>query len=215
MVHSADESVGRLLATLDETGLADNTIVIFYSDNGGFGPATSMAPLRGSKGMLYEGGIRVPLIVRWPGRVRAGATQATPVIGTDFYPTLIEIAGGELPGSEQVLDGTSFVPLLVSEGEWVPRPLFWHFPAYLQRDASVEPGQPFRTTPASAIRDGEFKLIWYFEDSRAELYDLANDLSETNDLAATVPEKTADLQAQLLAWWAETDAFLPTERTGR
>ena len=123
-------------------------MVIFYADNGGYGPVTSMDPLRGSKGMLYEGGIREPLIVRWPGRVAPGTTSDVPVIGTDFYPTLLEIARLD-PGEGQLLDGRSFLPVL--EGNDAPeRDLFWHFPAYLGADSSV-PG-PWRTTPASAIR---------------------------------------------------------------
>jgi len=214
MVQSVDEGVGRLLAALDEHGLADDTVVFFYSDNGGFGPATSMAPLRGSKGMLYEGGIREPLIVRWPGRVAAGSRTDVPVIGTDMYPTLLEMAGAAPPAG-QVLDGTSFLPVLTASGGLAERPLFWHFPAYLERDASVERGQPWRTTPVSAVRLGRYKLLWFFEDSRAELYDLDRDLSESRDLSQEMPDKAAELEALLLAWWAETGAFLPTERTGR
>lgn len=215
MVQSVDEGVGRLLAALDDTGLADNTLVIFTSDNGGFGPVTSMAPLRGSKGMLYEGGIREPLIVRWPGRVAPGSTSDTPAIATDLYPTLLEVAGGTLP-ENQILDGTSLVPLLTGDDRVLaPRPLFWHFPAYLERDASVERGQPWRTTPVSGVRVGRYKLLWFFEDSRAELYDLDSDLSESHDLAREMPDKAAELQAVLTAWWAETRAFLPSERTQR
>jgi arylsulfatase A-like enzyme len=208
MIESVDEGVGRILDALDRLGLEENTVVIFYSDNGGFGPATSMEPLRGSKGMLYEGGIRVPLIVRWPGRVRPGSTVATPVIGTDFYPTLAEIAGAPLPAG-QVLDGVSFVPVLTGATESEARDLVWHFPAYLEADRSVD--GPWRTTPASALRRGDYKILHFFEDDRWELYDLANDISESRDLSTERPEVTGELRAALARWWSETGAFMPTE----
>jgi len=208
MIQSVDEGVGRLLAVLDSTGLRENTVVFFYSDNGGFGPVTSMTPLRGSKGMLYEGGIRVPLIARWPGHIEAGRRSATPVIGTDFYPTLLEIAGGS-PPEGWILDGVSLVPLLEGRADLPARPLFWHFPAYLEADASTD--GPFRTTPAAAIRLGNHKLIWFFEESRAELYDLEGDVSESDDLSLALPAKAAELEALLRGWWAETGAFLPSQ----
>ena len=167
MIHSVDESVGRLLRRLDELDLSDDTVVIFFSDNGGFGPATSMTPLRGSKGMLYEGGIRVPLMI-----LRAGAVSDAPVIGVDLFPTLLTMAGLPPPPGVQ-LDGVDLVPLLKAASPLPERPLFWHFPAYLEADASV-PG-PWRTTPAAAVRIGPHKLITFFEDSRDELYNLAED----------------------------------------
>ena len=208
MVHSVDESVGRLLSTLDTLGLAENTVVIFYSDNGGLGPVTSMAPLRGSKGMLYEGGIREPLMVRWPGRVESGVVSETPVIGTDLYPTILEIAGGA-PPADQTLDGVSLGPLLQGRSELEARALFWHFPAYLEADASVE--GPWRTTPASAIRLGRYKLVHFFDDGRTELYDLLADPSESVDLSREMVEKTSELRAMLESWWLDTNAFIPTE----
>ena len=208
MVQSVDEGVGRIIDTLDQLGLTENTVVIFYSDNGGFGPATSMLPLRGSKGMLYEGGIRVPLIVRWPGYVEPGSVTNEPVIGTDFYPTLAEIAGIDL-SSDHILDGLSFVPVLTALGEIQTRDLVWHFPAYLEADRSVS--GPWRTTPASAIRRGTYKLIHFFEDGRSELYDLTEDVSESNDLSLKMPEVTDELHAALQAWWEETRAFVPSE----
>ncbi|UCC27068.1 MAG: sulfatase [Gemmatimonadales bacterium] len=210
MIESVDQGFGRLLDTLDTLGIADHTVVVFYSDNGGFGPVTSMAPLRGSKGMLYEGGIREPLLVRWPGRAPAGGIVDTPVIGTDLYPTFLEMAGVERP-TGVVLDGQSLVPLLEGDPAGLERleerPLFWHFPAYLERDASV-PG-PWRSTPVSAVRQGRHKLIHFFEDDRWELYDLLSDPGETLDLVASRPRIAADLQATLEEWWAETEAFLP------
>jgi arylsulfatase A-like enzyme len=210
MIESVDEGFGRLLDHLEILGIAERTIVIFYSDNGGFGPVTSMAPLRGSKGMLYEGGIREPLLVRWPGHTDPGTVVDVPVIGTDLYPTFLEMAGAGAP-DDVSLDGISLVPLLEGRGSAAAglddRPLFWHFPAYLQRDASVV--GPWRTTPASAVRRGRYKLIHFFEDDRWELYDLAADEGESRELSANEPAVTAELRAALRGWWAETGAFVP------
>ena len=208
MVQSVDEGVGRIIDTLDQLGLTENTVLIFYSDNGGFGPATSMVPLRGSKGMLYEGGIRVPLIVRWPGYVEPGSVTTESIIGTDFYPTLAEIAGVTLR-SDHILDGSSFLPVLTETGEIQPRDLIWHFPAYLEADRSVS--GPWRTTPASAIRRGSYKLIHFFEEGRSELYDLTKDVSESDDLSLRMPEVAAELLTALMVWWEETQAFIPSE----
>lgn len=208
MVHSVDEGVGRLLEALDDLGLMENTVVIFTSDNGGFGPATAMTPLRGSKGMLYEGGIRVPLLVRWPGDVAPGRESGVPVLGIDLYPTLAEIAGAPLPEAH-LLDGKSLVPVLTETSSLPSRDLFWHFPAYLGADASVS--GPWRTTPVSALQRGRFKLLHFFEGSRWELYDLEADESETNDLAEEMPHVTRELRDALEQWWAETGAFIPTE----
>ena len=208
MVHSVDNSVGRILGVLDELELAERTVVTFFSDNGGFGPVTSMAPLRGSKGMLYEGGIREPLIVRWPGVVAANTVSTEPVIGTDLFPTILEMTGTPTPEG-QVLDGVSLLPVLTGRSTLAPRDLFWHFPAYLEADASVM--GPWRTTPASAIRRGEYKLITFFEDGRDELYNLADDLNEAHDLSTNMPERTTELRAALERWWQDTGAWLPTE----
>jgi arylsulfatase A-like enzyme len=205
MVEAMDSSVGQLLDALDRLGLADNTLVVFYADNGGYGPRTSMEPLRGSKGMLYEGGIREPLIVRWPGRVEAGTTSDEPVIGTDFYPTLLSLSGAEAPAG-QLLDGRSLLPAL--EGDASPeRDIFWHFPAYLGAYAGMTGA--WRTTPASVIRRGNHKLIHFFEDDVWELYDLEADIGESHDLSEEMPERTAELREALEAWWVETDAFIP------
>ena len=208
MVHSTDEGVGRVLDALDMLELSENTVVIFHSDNGGFGPATSMEPLRGSKGMLYEGGIREPLIIRWRGGIAPGVSHK-PVIGSDLYPTILALAGAAPPGGH-TLDGVSLLPLLIQEGEFpARRPLFWHFPAYLEADRSV-PG-PWRTTPAGAIRLGDYKLIEFFEDGRQELYNLREDIGEQHDLASRQPEKTRELLATLRAWRDAVNAPVPTE----
>jgi arylsulfatase A-like enzyme len=212
MIESVDEGVGRLLDALEYLDIADHTVVVFYSDNGGFGPVTSMAPLRGSKGMLYEGGIRVPLIVRWPGHSAPGTTYDVPVIGTDLYPTLLDIAGAKPPPGK-LLDGVSFAALVEGDEGTTEmlrdRPLFWHFPAYLERYATM-PG-PWRTTPASAVRRGHYKLIHFFEDDRWELYDLSTDVSESVNLVDREPETFAELQALLRGWWEDVGAFLPTQ----
>ena len=208
MIESLDQGVGRILDALEERGLSDNTVVIFASDNGGFGPVTSMAPLRGSKGMLYEGGIRTPLIMRWPDEIEPGATSATPVIGVDLYPTLAELAGAPLPDT-QPLDGVSLLPTLMRSGDVPERDLIWHFPAYLEADRSV--ADTWRTTPASALRRGPYKVIHFFEDDRWEVYDLSSDASETNDLAGARLELTEALRSGLQTWWTDIDAFVPTE----
>ena len=207
MVHSVDESVGRILRVLDELDIADNTVVVFHSDNGGFGPVTSMDPLRGSKGMLYEGGIRVPLIVRWPGRIEAGSRSDSPVIGIDLFPTFLDIADTG-PSTVEGLDGRSLLPLLQHQGDLPERPLYWHFPAYLEADRSVS--GPWRTTPASAIRLGRYKLLTFFEDQRVELYDLAADVGERQDLSLALPDVTAALHGRLTSWWAQVGAWIPT-----
>ncbi|MDP6443109.1 MAG: sulfatase [Pirellulaceae bacterium] len=210
MIESVDDSVGRVLGTLGDLDLDDNTVVVFFSDNGGFGGATSNAPLRGSKGMLYEGGIREPLIVKWPGVTEPGSRCAVPVIGVDFYPTLLDITAAETPDRDQ-LDGVSLLPLLRDAEATLSRDaLFWHFPCYLQGGGGRDPDRPFRTTPAGAIRQGNWKLIEYFEDGGVELFDLAEDLGEQTNLAEKNPEKAAELLASLRKWRKSTSAPVPT-----
>jgi arylsulfatase A-like enzyme len=208
MIDSADQGVGRILNKLDELGLSDQTVVFFFSDNGGFGPITSMAPLRGSKGMLYEGGIREPLVVRWPGRIEPGREIDTPVHGVDFFPTILEMAGVPLPNGNPV-DGESLLPLLQGGPGPTRDAIYWHFPAYLQSDGSVE--GPWRTTPVGAIRKRDWKLIEFFEDGRLELYDLRDDIGEERNLAEERPEKVTELHADLVAWRRGVDAPVPTE----
>jgi len=209
MIDLMDQAVGRVLDALEARGLADRTVVIFLSDNGGYGPATSMHPLRGSKGMLYEGGIRVPLVVRWPGVVEPGSTSDEPVIGLDFYPTLLEIAEAPLPDGVEP-DGLSLVPLLDGSAERLDRDaLFWHFPAYLEGYQATH--GPFRITPASAIRSRDWKLLEFFEDGRVELYNLARDIGETRNVIEEQPEVARQLLDRLHAWRDATDAPVPTE----
>ena len=209
MIESVDQSVGRIMDTLEKRGLARNTVVIFTSDNGGHGPTTSMEPLRGSKGTLYEGGIRVPMAVRWPAVVAPGRRTDTPVITSDFFPTLLELAGAvRAPG--QLLDGESLVPLFRGERGLGGRPLFWHFPVYLESYRG-QPGH-WRTTPAGAIRAGDWKLIEYFEDGRLELYNLADDLSERRNVSAREPARRDELHRQLIAWRRSVGASVPDQR---
>ena len=201
MVHNLDENVGRLLETLDRLNLAKNTLVVFFSDNGGFEQVrdgeqvTNNVPLRSGKGSLYEGGIRVPLIVRWPGVAPAAAVCDEPVTSTDFYPTLEAIIG--LASKEG--DGTSLLPLLEDPDSSLARDtLFFHYPHYY-----------FTTTPVSAIRHGDWKLLEYYEDGSLELYNLIEDLAESNDVSARYPDRTRDLHDRLQQWRTEVNAQLP------
>lgn len=215
MIKSVDRGVGRIMETLNTLGLKKNTILIFYSDNGGNGGYRSMglekngvtdnAPLKGGKGSFYEGGIRVPLIVRWPGVVRPGTTSDEPVIGVDFYPTLLQAAGVD-PPEEYRLSGSSFMPVLKDAEATLEREaLYWHFPGYLQ---AYGPGE-WRTTPVSVIRSGPWKLLKFYEGNRVELYNLEDDLGETRDLARQNPEKREQLLDQLNGWLQANDAPLP------
>ena len=195
-VEAVDQNVGRIMAALDRLKLTDDTVVIFTSDNGATPQFT--APLRGSKGHLYEGGIRVPLVVAWPGVAKRGTTCDVPVSSVDFYPTLLELAGLPTPRG-QILDGVSLAPAL--RGAPMPaRPrLFWHFPCYVGR-----------ATPASAVREGDFKLIEFFEDGgRTELYNLRDDPHEERNLAASQPGRANMMATTLRAWQQETHAAIP------
>jgi arylsulfatase A-like enzyme len=218
MIASVDESVGRLLAALDELKLATNTLVIFTSDNGGVGgyeregiqggSITDNAPLKGGKGMLYEGGIRVPCIFRWTGRIPSGTTCDQPINSVDLYPTFLELADAK-PEPGYPLDGISFMSLLgVSSAGPRRGPLFWHFPGYLGAG-----GGTWRTTPAGAIRDGDWKLLEFFETGRLELYNLREDIGEKRDLATAMPEKVKALHGKLVAWRQDVKAPMPRMKT--
>jgi len=210
MIESMDDSIGAVQATIKRLKLEDNTIVIFFSDNGGHGAVTSNAPLRGSKGMLYEGGIREPLVVKWPGVTKAGSTCREPVIGVDLYPTFMEAAEIKRP-KKLKLDGLSLVPCLKDASAALGRDaLYWHFPAYLQGYTARHGA--FRTTPAAAVRMGDWKLIEFFEDGELELYNLRKDLGEKNNLAGKMPEKVKELYASMLKWRKATKAPVPSEK---
>lgn len=192
MVEAMDQAVGKVLTKLDELGLRDKTLVIFTSDNGGLstseGWPTSNSPLRGGKGWLYEGGIREPLLIRWPTRIQPGSVNTTPVSSPDFFPTLLEVAGAQ-PEENQILDGSSLVPLF--RGETMPkRSLYWHYPHYGNQGGA----------PGAAMRHENWKLIEWFEDGRTELFDLSKDIGEQVDLAEQEPVKTAQMLQELRMW---------------
>jgi len=202
MVQSLDESVGRLMNRLAELGLDERTLVIFTSDNGGLstseGHPTSNLPLRGGKGWLYEGGIREPMLVRWPGVTAPGSVCHTPVISMDVYPTVLDAAGLEQAPTQHV-DGMNLRPLL--QGGTTPgRPIYWHYPHYGNQGAA----------PSGAVRSGEWKLVEWFEDGSTELFHLGRDPGESQNLAAEEPGRTAALLASLRRWRESVQAKMPT-----
>lgn len=201
LIANMDNAVGRVLRRLDELGLATNTIVVLTGDNGGVSSGDSYSsselPYRGGKGRQWEGGTRVPLYIRASGVTKPGGTCATPVIGIDFFPTLLELAGVNAH-PKQPVDGVSLVPLLEG-GQIAPRPLFWHYPHYGNQGGE----------PSSIIRQGDWKLIHYWEDGRNELYNLSTDIGEQHDLSAGELERTASLWTELQAWLKETKATIP------
>ena len=206
MMAALDDAVGQVLDAVEASGEADNTVIIFTSDNGGVssgdGFATACLPMRGGKGRQWEGGIRQPLTICVPGTTDDGGATDVPAIGMDFYPTLLELAG--LPARpEQHVDGVSLVPAIGGEPteELKSRPLFWHYPHYGNQGGE----------PSAIAMDGDWKLIRYFEDGRHELYDLAADIGETNDLAESNPDKVRELSGRLDAWLAEVGAKYPTK----
>lgn len=213
MIDSLDESVGRVLAKLDELGLSANTVVFFTSDNGGLSvhqgpntPATTNAPLRNGKGYLQEGGIREPLFVKWPGHIRSGSLDQTPVCSIDFLPTILEMAGLKLP---RPVDGVSLVPLLTEQGTLHRDTLYWHYPHYADqvRVPQATPGGG----PGAAMREGNWKLIQHFDTGFHELYDLSKDLGETNNLAALMPDKVLAMAHKLHDWQDAVKAQWPTQ----
>ncbi|SMO73302.1 sulfatase [Fodinibius sediminis] len=217
MVETMDANVGRLVDYLMQAGRFENTLIIFTSDNGGLYRVSRQEPLRAGKGAYYEGGIRVPLIICWPGRVAAGSVTGEPVTNLDFYPTILAASGLEKPAGK-VLDGTSLLPLFRGE-RLNERYLYWHFPIYLQAyKPGANPDLPdpyFRTRPGSVIRKGPWKLHEYFEDGRIELYNLETDIGERKDLKELYPERAGALYRQLKQWRRQTGAPVPTERNPR
>ncbi|MCF7863387.1 MAG: sulfatase [Kiritimatiellales bacterium] len=213
MIEKMDQGIGKILDELEKLGQADNTLVVFCSDNGGICKTSPQTPYRAGKGSYFEGGTRVPLVVRWPGKVQPGSTCTVPVIGIDFFPTFLAAAGLPVPAGK-LLDGTSLMPLLTQSGAIPDRTLFWHFPVYLDAYAGAADDSHddlFRTRPGSTLRQGKWKLHEYFEDGTVELYDLDDDIGERNNVAASHPEKAAELQALLKKWRAEAGAPVPTE----
>jgi arylsulfatase A len=212
VMETLDDTVGLLLGKIDALGLRTNTIVVFTSDNGGLHvpegghrTITHNTPFRAGKGFLYEGGLRVPLLVRWPGKIAEGKSVDTPVINTDWYPTLMELIGAAAPGD---VDGKSFASLLLAQptadpGQARQRRLFWHFPHYTNQGSR----------PGGSVREGNWKLIEHYDTEKLELYDLARDAGETNDLARVEPDRARKMQAQLADWrrsvGAQTNALNP------
>jgi arylsulfatase A-like enzyme len=201
MVEAMDLAVGKILAKLDELGLAENTLVLFTSDNGGLstseGSPTSNLPLRGGKGWLYEGGVRVPLIVRWPAQVKPAQVIATPACSVDIFPTFAQAAGVK-PMSK--VDGIALQPTLSGDASANERPLFWHYPHYGNQGGA----------PGAAMRQGDWKLIQWFEGDRVELFNLRDDLSEGTNLAEKEPQRVQSMLAALKAWQNDVGALFPT-----
>jgi arylsulfatase A-like enzyme len=206
MIESMDEAVGKVLGKLEELDIADRTIVVFMSDNGGLstseGHPTSNIPLRAGKGWLYEGGIREPMMIKWPGVTRPGSSSDHPVTSTDFYPTLLEISGIPL-NPEQHIDGISLASLLRTNQAPDRERIFWHYPHYGNQGGS----------PGSAVRSGDWKLIHFFEDDRMELYNVVDDIGETENRASEEPALVDSLRSELNVWRDEVSARYPTPRT--
>ena len=222
MVEHIDQSVGRVITKLEELQLSENTIVIFFSDNGGLVSrfdkipllakdklpiyegsdlqyiASSNLPLRAEKGTVFEGGIREPLIIKWPSQIRGGKTSDQIISSVDFFPTLVELAKGQLP-TDQIFDGESFAKILKREAPNSERAIFWHYPVY------------HHDVPASAIRNGDWKLIHFLDDNHVELYNLSEDIGEENDLSTRQKEKTRELKQLLDNWRKDVGARLPVD----
>jgi arylsulfatase A-like enzyme len=197
MIEGMDTEIGRFLLALDDAGLRDNTLVIFKSDNGGYNGDNR--PLRGFKGMLYEGGIRIPWIVRWPGRVQPGTTCATPVISMDCYPTLLQVAGLS-PTPNHPVDGQSLLPLLEQTGDLDRDAVYFHYPNYAFHKKNRLGG---------VIREGDYKLIKRYGDDTLELYNLADDIGEKKNLATQSTQLASRLEQKLQTWLRETGAKMP------
>ncbi len=200
MVEGVDISVGRILGTLAELGLDENTVVFFFSDNGGVSSRAFNGGFRSGKGYLWEGGIREPLIVRWPGVARRGSVESTPVSSVDFYPTILDIAGID-DAAGHTSDGANLVPLLRGTGSLDRKALFWHYPHYSNSGSK----------PAGAIRKGRWKLLEFYEDSRTELYDLAADAAESNDLSGEMSARAASMRSELEEWRRSVNAVMPED----
>jgi arylsulfatase A-like enzyme len=226
MIESVDQSVGKINKTLQELGLSKNTILIFFSDNGGHGTYTCQKPLRGGKGMFYEGGIRVPMFAYWPDKIEGGTTCHDPVISTDFYTTFLDLAEAKSPDNYP-LDGKSIVPLFDGEPSIDREAIYWHFPAYLNSYEGLR-GESrdttFRTRPVSVVRKGDWKLLMFHEEwvldggrkkmdtnNSIELYNLKNDIGEKKNLVNTETRKRDELLDQLLDWQSKIKAPIPTK----
>ncbi|MDO6436092.1 sulfatase [Cyclobacterium sp. 1_MG-2023] len=220
-IELLDHYVGQVMEALDKSGQRENTLVIFTSDNGGHPRYASHAPYRGSKWNLYEAGIRIPMLVSWPGKVTANSISASPVIQTDFWPTFMEIGGGKMVNMEK-LDGQSILPLLAGKNIAREKPLFWYFPYYhpegkkydeALEDIGVEDGKTSQTRPQAAIRKGKMKLIYFFDRDQMELYDLENDSGESIDLSKARPWEANRMKEALLDRLYVSNARFPRINT--
>lgn len=191
MLESVDDGVGMIMKTLDDLNLAEDTLVVFTSDNGGEQGVTSMAPLWLGKSTIYEGGLRVPAVMRWKGRIAQNLTSDTPTNTADYFPTFLEIAGAK-PDSKQAFDGTSLTPLFAKNGSLAARPMFWHYPLPKPRFLAAR--------SSGSVRDGDYKLIEFFDTGEFELYNLREDISERFNLAGQMPQKVAQMKKLLDDW---------------
>jgi arylsulfatase A-like enzyme len=228
MIRSTDQSVGRILDKLDALALSENTVVVFISDNGGLTMKggkmgkrgkvrkdgsdagtriTTNEPLRGGKAMIYEGGIRVPMAVRWPGTIKAGSNSHVPVVTDDFYPTILSLAGVK-PRAGLELDGRDISPLFMGGKELDRDFLVWHFPHYMKGFRPDKGKQTFWNTPSSAIREGDWKLIEFYGRG-VELYNLAKDIGEREDVAAEHPDRVKRMRAAMAKWLDDREAWIP------
>ena len=198
MIEGMDLAIGKLLNRLDQLGLAENTLIIFTSDNGPF--AANVKPLRGEKGYLYEGGIRVPAIIKWSGKIKPNTVSETPIISMDFHASILDATGIE-PDPTNHPDGNSLIDMCFGKSPLKRDAIYFHYPNYAFHK---------KNRPGSAIRAGDFKLIKFYDDNSTELYNLKEDLSEANDLSKLMPEKTAELKNKLESWISETNARVPT-----
>jgi len=202
MIEAMDIAIGKVLKSLDDLNITEETLVIFTSDNGPFGGVGDASPLRADKGHLYEGGIRVPLIVRWPGKVEAGAVEETPVVLTDLHPTILAATGLDL-NSTIPNDGHNLLPLLNGKEKLKNRAVYWHYPNFaFHRDNRL----------GSAIREGDHKLIHFYDTDSVELYNLKNDIGEKNDLSGKMPQLASRLKNKLKVWLQDSGAVMPTKR---
>jgi len=202
MIEAMDSAIGKVLRSLDELQISDDTLVIFSSDNGPFGGVGDARPLRADKGHLYEGGIRVPLIVRWPGKIKPGMTDQTPIILTDFFPTILDAAGIS-PDPNSPVDGENILPHLKGEKKLKDRAIHWHYPNFaFHRDNRL----------GSAIREGDYKLLHFYDTDSVELYNVRKDISEKNDLSGELPKLASRLQGKLKSWLKESGAVMPRPR---
>jgi arylsulfatase A-like enzyme len=213
MIENLDRNVGLLISKLKEKRIFDNTLIVFTSDNGGLFGITEQKPLRAGKGAYYEGGIRTPFFFVWKDHIPANTESEVPITNLDIFPTIVEaLNSSDQPETE--FDGENILPILKGEKNTLERPLFWHFPIYLQAynpNYNENRDSLFRTRPGSVVRQGDWKLHYYFEDNAIELYNLKDDISEQKNLSKSNPQKADELLTLLKQWWKDTNAPIPNQ----